>query len=66
MVHHGIDLVDVNKIFSVAEYSMYAKNVIERSLDKNVPIVVTEEAVFICSLFCHRWWMKSFQRKFNR
>ena len=51
VVHHGIDLVDVNKIFSVAEYSMYAKNVIERSLDKNVPIVVTGGSGFYLQSF---------------
>ena len=51
VVHHGIDLVDVNKIFSVAEYSMYAKNVIERSLNKNVPIVVTGGSGFYLQSF---------------
>ena len=62
----GIDLVDVNKIFSVAEYSMYAKNVIERSLNKNVPIVVTGRKRFLFAVFfVTLWWMRSkFQRKF--
>ena len=55
--HYGIDLVEVNELFSVADYQVYIKKTVQEMRAKKNQSWLSEAVDFICSPFCPRWWM---------
>ena len=51
VIHHGIDLVDASKLFSVLDYSIYAREVIDSAIDEKKPILVTGGSGFYLQSF---------------
>ncbi len=49
--HHGIDLVDVGKVFSVADYQVYALKIVEEMKAKKKPILVVGGSGFYLQTF---------------
>ncbi len=51
--HHGIDLVGVDRVFSVAEYIAEARRVVEDCRARGVPLLVTGGTGFYARSFFH-------------
>jgi tRNA dimethylallyltransferase len=51
--HHGIDLVDVDRVFSVADYVAEAKRVVEDCERRDVPLLVSGGSGFYLRSFFH-------------
>lgn len=51
VVHHGIDLVDVRDVFSVADYQVYAKEVVEQIIGRKVSVLVAGGSGFYLQSF---------------
>jgi tRNA dimethylallyltransferase len=49
--HHGIDLVEVNEVFSVADYQVYIQKTFEEIKEKKKPIVVVGGSGFYLQSF---------------
>ena len=51
VMHHGIDLVDASELFSVLDYSLYAREVIDSAIDEKKPILITGGSGFYLQSF---------------
>ena len=51
VIHHGIDLVDASELFSVLDYSLYAREVIDSAIDEKKPILITGGSGFYLQSF---------------
>jgi tRNA dimethylallyltransferase len=51
VVHHGIDLVDVRDVFSVADYQAYATEVVEQMKGRKVSVLVAGGSGFYLQSF---------------
>ena len=51
VVHHGIDIVDAKENFSVLDYLLYAKGVINDAMKRSTPILVTGGSGFYLQSF---------------
>ena len=49
--HHGIDLVNADTIFSVLDYSLYAKGVVDGAVEKSTPVLVSGGSGFYLQSF---------------
>ena len=57
--HHGIDLVEVNEVYSVADYQVYIQKTVEEIKVKKNQSLWLEVVGFICSPFYPLWSMTS-------
>ena len=51
VIHHGIDVVDASELFSVLDYSLYAREVIDSAIDAKKTILITGGSGFYLQSF---------------
>ena len=51
VIHHGIDLVDASELFSVLDYSLYAREVIDSAIDEKKSNIDYRRKRFLFAVF---------------